>query len=77
INTWASNYVSQDKNQVVFTFVKILAKPEAPFLHVRLKGLDPDALYECPQLGETFYGYELMNIGLTMPHVQKDYFSVQ
>lgn len=76
-NTWAANYVSQDKNQVVFTFVKILAKPEAPLLHVRLKGLDPDALYGCPQLGETFYGDELMNIGLTMPHVQKDYFSVQ
>ncbi|NQN11110.1 alpha-galactosidase [Streptococcus suis] len=76
-NTWAANYVSQDKNQAVFTFVKILAKPEAPLLHVRLKGLDPDALYECPQLGETFYGDELMNIGLTMPHVQKDYFSVQ
>ncbi len=76
-NTWAANYVSQDKNQAVFTFIKILAKPEAPLLHVRMKGLDPDALYECPQLGETFYGDELMNIGLTMPHVQKDYFSVQ
>lgn len=76
-NTWAANYVSQDKNQAVFTFIKILAKPEAPLLHVRLKGLDPDAMYECPQLGETFYGDELMNIGLTMPHVQKDYFSVQ
>ncbi|HEM2848325.1 alpha-galactosidase [Streptococcus suis] len=76
-NTWAANYVGQDKNQAVFTFVKILAKPEAPLLHVRLKGIDPDALYECSQLGETFYGDELMNIGLTMPHVQKDYFSVQ
>ncbi|MCH1646698.1 alpha-galactosidase [Streptococcus suis] len=76
-NTWAANYVSQDKNQAVFTFIKILAKPEAPLLHVRLKGLDPDALYECPQLGETFYGDELMNIGLAMPHVQQDYFSVQ
>ena len=76
-NTWAANYVSQDKNQAVFTFIKILAKPEAPLLHVRLKGLDPDSLYECPQLGETFYGDELMNIGLIMPHVQKDYFSVQ
>lgn len=69
-NTWAANYVSQDKNQVVFTFVKILAKPEAPLLHVRLKGLDPDALYECPQL-ERHSTDELMNIGLTMPHVQK------
>lgn len=76
-NTWAANYVNKDKSQTVFTFVKILAQSEAPLLQVQLKGLDPDALYECPQLGETFYGDELMNIGLTMPHVQKDYFSVQ
>ncbi|HFI0162680.1 TPA: alpha-galactosidase [Streptococcus suis] len=76
-NTWATNYVNKDKSQAVFTFVKILAQSEAPLLQVQLKGLDPDALYECPQLGETFYGDELMNIGLTMPHVQKDYFSVQ
>lgn len=76
-NTWAANYVNKDKSQAVFTFVKILAQSEAPLLQVQLKGLDPDALYECPQLGETFYGDELMNIGLTMPHVQKDYFSVQ
>lgn len=76
-NTWAANYVNKDKSQAVFTFVKILAQSEAPLLQVQLKGLDPDALYDCPQLGETFYGDELMNIGLTMPHVQKDYFSVQ
>ncbi|MEI4355425.1 alpha-galactosidase [Streptococcus suis] len=76
-NTWAANYVNKDKSQAVFTFVKILAQSEAPLLQVQLKGLAPDALYECPQLGETFYGDELMNIGLTMPHVQKDYFSVQ
>ncbi|HFR3977333.1 TPA: alpha-galactosidase [Streptococcus suis] len=76
-NTWAANYVNKDKSQAVFTFVKILAQSEAPLLQVQLKGLDPAALYECPQLGETFYGDELMNIGLTMPHVQKDYFSVQ
>ncbi|MCK3882297.1 alpha-galactosidase [Streptococcus suis] len=76
-NTWAANYVNTDKSQAVFTFVKVLAQSEAPLLQVQLKGLDPDALYDCPQLGETFYGDELMNIGLTMPHVQKDYFSVQ
>lgn len=76
-NTWAANYVNKDKSQAVFTFVKILAQSEAPLLQVQLKGLDPDALYDCPQLGETFYGDELMNIGLTMPYVQKDYFSVQ
>ncbi|HFI0150385.1 TPA: alpha-galactosidase [Streptococcus suis] len=76
-NTWAVNYVDADKSQAVFTFVKILAQPEAPLVQVRLKGLDPEACYYCPQLETSFYGDELMNIGLTMPHVQQDYFSVQ
>lgn len=76
-NTQSAMFVSQNRNQAVFTFVKILAQPEAPLIQVRLKGLDPEAQYHCPSLDATFYGDELMNIGLTMPHVQKDYFSVQ
>ncbi|WP_394404968.1 alpha-galactosidase [Streptococcus sp. 20-1249] len=76
-NTQAGIYVNQDQSQAVFTYVKVLAQPEAPLIQVRLKGLDPDAQYHCEVLGESFYGDELMNIGLTMPHVQKDYFSVQ
>ncbi len=76
-NTQAVMFVNEDSSQAVFTFIKILAQPEAPLIQVRLKGLDPDAQYHCPRLDETFYGDELMNVGLTMPHVQKDYFSVQ
>lgn len=76
-NTKAYTYVNKDKSQAVFTFVKILAQPEAPLVQVRLKGLEERALYHCPQLDASFYGDELMNIGLTMPHIQKDFFSVQ
>ncbi|MGT2799692.1 alpha-galactosidase [Streptococcus marmotae] len=76
-NTQSTIYVNEDRSQAVFTFVKILAQPEAPLIQVRLKGLDPEVQYSCSQLNETFYGDELMNIGLTMPSVQKDYFSVQ
>lgn len=76
-NTQSILYVNKEQTQAVFTFVKLLAQPEAPLIQVKLKGLIPDAQYDCPQIGETFYGDELMNIGLTMPHVQKDYFSVQ
>ena len=76
-NTMALNYVNDDQSQAVFTFVKVLSQPEAPLIHVRLKGLDPDAQYHCPTLDEVFYGDELMNVGLTIPYVQKDYFSVQ
>ncbi|SUN63294.1 alpha-galactosidase [Streptococcus dysgalactiae subsp. equisimilis] len=76
-NTYAYNLVSKDKSQVVFTFVKILSQPEAPFIRVRLEGLDPEATYHCEKLSASFGGDELMNIGLTIPYVQKDYFSLQ
>ncbi|WP_161979937.1 alpha-galactosidase [Streptococcus sp. S784/96/1] len=76
-NTYAYNLISKDKSQVVFTFVKILSQPEAPFIRVRLEGLDPEATYYCEKLSASFGGDELMNIGLTIPYVQKDYFSLQ
>lgn len=76
-NTHAYTYVNEDKSQVVFTFVKVLSQPEAPLITVKLKGLDEKAQYYCEALDATFAGDELMNIGLVMPYVQKDYFSVQ
>ncbi len=76
-NTKAYTYVNADKSQAVFTYVKVLSQPEAPFITVKLKGLDEKATYYCDKLDATFGGDELMNIGLVMPYVQKDYFSVQ
>ena len=76
-NSYAYTYVNDDKSQVVFTFVKVLSQPEAPLIQVKLKGLDPEARYYSKELGASFYGDELMNIGITIPPVQKDYYSVQ
>lgn len=76
-NTYAYTYVNDDKSQVVFTFVKVLSQPEAPLIQVKLKGLNPEARYYSKELGASFYGDELMNIGITIPPVQKDYYSVQ
>ena len=76
-NTYAYTYVNDDKSQVVFTFVKVLSQPEAPLIQVKLKGLDAKARYYSKELGASFYGDELMNIGITIPPVQKDYYSVQ
>ncbi len=76
-NSHAYTYVNDDKSQVVFTFVKVLSQPEAPLIQVKLKALDPEARYYSKELGASFYGDELMNIGITIPPVQKDYYSVQ
>ncbi|MFC3928531.1 alpha-galactosidase [Streptococcus caprae] len=76
-NTMAVNYVNEDRSQVVFTFVKKMAVPEAPYLQVKLRGLNPNFRYYCEQLDATFYGDELMNVGVIIPYVQKDFYSVQ
>ena len=76
-NTYAYNYVNDDQSQVIFTFVKVLSQPEAPLIQVKLKGLDEQARYYSKELDAFFYGDELINIGITIPHVQKDYYSVQ
>ncbi|MCK1213554.1 alpha-galactosidase [Streptococcus uberis] len=76
-NYYAYNYVSKDQSQFVFTFIKLLSVAESPSIQVKLSGLDPEKEYYCQALDARFYGDELMNIGLTMPHVQEDYFSVQ
>ncbi|MDG3132322.1 alpha-galactosidase [Streptococcus suis] len=76
-NSWAANSVCSDKSQAVLTYVTIAAQPEAPLSYIRLKGLNPTWRYYCPQLDESFYGDELMNIGLIVPYVRKDYFSLQ
>ncbi|MEY8462176.1 alpha-galactosidase [Streptococcus merionis] len=69
--------VSSDRDQAVLTYVKILAQPESPISRIKLKGLDPDACYDCDLLGRSYYGDELMCIGLDMPLIQQDYQSVQ
>lgn len=70
-------YLILDEQQAVLTYIKTLAQPEAPLSQVRLKGLDPHALYTCEALGSSYYGDELMNIGLTLPYVQEDFYSLQ
>lgn len=71
-NNTAWNFVSPDKKQVVAMYFNILAQPACPLQVLRLKGLDPNALYRVRSTGELFGGDELMFVGLSLP-VQKDY----
>ncbi len=54
--------VSEDKSEAIFAYYRVLAEVNAGRRRVKLMGLDPDAKYTA---GEgSFYGSELMNIGL-------------
>ena len=45
----------------------------APLMHVRFKGLDPDALYRLKEEDLTLPGSVLMHAGFTLPMLRGDY----
>lgn len=63
--SWAA--VSTDKSRAVIGNYEILSRPNPDFNRLKLRGLDPDALYKVKSAqiqGELYYGDELMNSGL-------------
>ena len=61
--------VSEDKKEAIVGYYRILARSNAPFSRVVLKGLDPDLAYAVEEEGADkakgiFYGDELMRAGL-------------
>jgi alpha-galactosidase len=62
---WMS--VAPDKSQAIVGTYHILAQPNPDFERLKLKGLDPDALYQVDSTrvqGEHYHGDELMQSGL-------------
>jgi alpha-galactosidase len=69
-------FVSEDKSEAVFAHFKILDEGNSPFLSAKLQGLDPDKKYTIAELDESYYGDELMNVGINIPKVRGDFTSV-
>lgn len=63
-NTMACEVISEDEQTVILGYFQILNPPNAPVTHVRLTGLNPDARYQVEGRTDTYFGDELMNIGL-------------
>ena len=58
--------VSPDKKQAVAAYYKVMATPNPKLKKLILTGLDPDKRYYCSRNGSTYYGDELMNMGLLL-----------
>ncbi|MFN7252609.1 MAG: alpha-galactosidase [Anaerobacillus sp.] len=69
-------HVSQDQSEAVLTYVMVLAEPNDPFRKIRLKGLDPTKKYQICGEGKSFYGDELMNVGINIPRLNGDFKSI-
>ncbi len=62
ITCWMA--VSGDKTEAVVGWYRTLSHVNMPYMRVRLEGLEPELCYENQETKETFFGDELMNIGL-------------
>ena len=67
-------YTNRNDNTVYVCYFHILAAPNLPLGHVRLTGLDPDAIYTLED-GRTYQGDALMKNGLSLPITEKGDFA--
>ena len=65
IGAWMT--VSENQNEAIVGWYRILNTPNPPYTRLRLAGLDPEQLYQVSEDGEVlgeFYGDELMYVGI-------------
>ncbi len=58
--------VSKDQTVAIAAYYKILARPNPKLQKLRLKGLNPEFQYATDKRNETYYGDELMQIGMLL-----------
>lgn len=68
---WA--FVSKDKRKVVLSIVTLDQHGNAPTDYVRLRGIKPDAVYQCGETGGLHSGAALMHVGYPVPSVMGEY----
>ena len=60
--------------EVIFTHVQILARSAYRVPVIRLKGLDPDAVFtQIVRPGRSMAGDELMYAGIRIPRIRQDF----
>lgn len=67
----AWQYVSNDKKESLVTFV-CLHWQNRPTVYIKLRGLDPDKIYQNAETGECYTGSVLMNAGLNFCRKLRD-----
>ena len=75
-DAYAWEYVSEDKNEALLTYVLLMSRPRVR-REIRLKGLDPNKTYRDEATGATYKGSTLMNAGLNFVGFEGDYNSLK
>ena len=66
-------FVSEAKDRAFLSVVMLEIHGNMPVSYVRLRGLEPQAVYRDAESGRCYYGADLMEAGLPMPVEQKEY----
>lgn len=73
----AWQFVSKDGSESLVNLVVNSPQPNSLLIHVRLKGLEPEGVYEMERTGQRFTGAALMYGGYTFPLISGDYPAMQ
>ena len=65
--------VSEDKSEALLYVCKVLVLAQCKDKRIKLRGLDPDAIYEEVTTGLRYPGSLLMNRGIRMLYAQEDF----
>ena len=71
------SFVSRDKEQSLVLGVIPRKYANPPITLIRLRGLDPDALYEEKNSGQVYTGAVLMYAGIPLPVPETDYQAIR
>lgn len=74
-NDTAWMFVSEDQREALVYYFRVLAVPHPPRRMLRLSGLNPDFDYRLEESGEVCGGDCLMQAGLLLPELQRDFVS--
>ena len=73
----AWQFTSEDGSKSLLNVVVRHPQANAPLIHLRLKGLDPEAIYEVTEDGSYLSGAALMHGGYSLPLLTGDYPAIQ
>ena len=74
-NETAWMFISDDKKEIIVSFVRTLSIPNCKLKSLKLVGVDENAKYEIQDENIIVFGDELINIGLNIPEMTGDYVS--
>jgi len=70
-------FVSENRAQVLLNVVMLEIHGNMTVSYVKLKGLEPDAVYEDAKTGKCYFGSALMEAGIPMPVAMGEYLAYQ